>query len=238
MAASFGSAVQLCELKPPAQPLLESKATMVRYRSGQSIYRRADPDEFWYRIVSGAAHKYVLTSNGSRRIMEFLLTNDLFGIGTDGRHRFTVEIIVDGTVVARYPRRVIEELVDSDPLIARQIREAAFDSIHRLEARMLILGLGRARERVSAFLLELADRLGERRSQRDICLPMSRYEVADYLALAVETVSRVFTQLRFQGVIRRSGLRNVRVCDWDALERICGWEVYCPARARELARHR
>lgn len=207
---------------PAVQPALEELATIVRYENGQSIYRSADSADFLYRILTGAARKCAVTSGGSRRILDFLFPYDLFGIGSCARHRFAVEVLIDGTTIARYPRCLVERLADSDPLVAREIREAAFEAIHRLEARMIMLGLGRANERVSAFLLELADRLGDHGCQGEICLPMSRYDVADYLAMAVETVSRVLTQLRLQGVIRLSGLRSVRVCDWEALERICG----------------
>jgi CRP/FNR family nitrogen fixation transcriptional regulator len=221
----MSSAVRVRGLMPAVPPALDALAAMLRYQAGQFIYRSADPTEFWYCILSGAARKYAVNPNGSRRIVDFLLPQDLFGIGRDGRHRFGVDVIADGTTIVRYPGRLVERLADSDPCVARQIREAAFESIRRLETRMLMLGLGRARERVGAFLLELAERLGQRRCPGEICLPMSRCDVADYLALAVETVSRVFTQLRFQGVIRLNGLRNIQVCDWDGLEGICSWDT-------------
>lgn len=222
-------------LNPLARPALEAIESVARYEKGQTIYRSSDPSEFWYRVLSGAARKCAITSAGSRRIIDFLFPQDMFGIDEEGRRRFAAEVVADGTTIARYPRREIERLADSDPLIARQIREAAFTSIHHLEARMIMLSLGRARERVCAFLLELTARLGDDRHPREIIFPMSRYDVADYLGMAVETVSRVLTQLRLEGIIRLNGLRTVRICDWEALESNCGTATTRVARRRGRA---
>jgi len=205
----------------PVQTAFEALATHVRFEHGDSIYQSASSEDFCYRVLSGAVRKCAVTSGGHRRIVDFLLPHDLFGLGEDRRHRFALEASVNDTTIARYPRSFIERLADSDPRVARQIREAACASIDRLEGRMLILGLGRARERVCAFLLDLAGRLDHRRSEAEICLPMSRYDIADYLAMAVETVSRVLTQLRLEGVIYLSSQRSVRICDWDALQWNC-----------------
>jgi CRP/FNR family nitrogen fixation transcriptional regulator len=83
---------------------------------------------------------------------------------------------------------------------------------------MVILGRASALEKVSTFLLEMADRFGAG-SASAVTLPMSRYDIADYLAMAVETVSRALTNLRERGVIRFAAVRSVQICSRDALER-------------------
>jgi CRP/FNR family nitrogen fixation transcriptional regulator len=196
---------------------MESLAIASRYAHGEAVYRCNDPVDYWYRIVAGAARKSALTADGYRHIVDFLLPGDLFGFGARGLRPFCVEAIVPGTLVVRYPRRSAEQLADSDPRIARGIREAAFDSIARLQRRMVILSRTRAIERVGAFLLEMADR-GHDTSSHTVFLPMSRYDIADYLGIAVETVSRALTELRARRAIVLRGVRRVHICDRPALE--------------------
>ena len=195
---------------------LESLAVPARYKNGEAVYRCNDPVDSWYRIVAGAARKFASTADGYRHIVDFLLPGDMFGFGTQGVRPFCVEAIVPGTLIVRYSRRDAEQLADADPQIARTIREATFDSIARLQRRMVILSRTSAIERVGAFLLEMADRDHEAPSHT-VCLPMSRYDIADYLGMAVETVSRALTKLRTRRAIALRGVRRVQICDRPAL---------------------
>jgi CRP-like cAMP-binding protein len=130
-----------------------------------------------------------------------------------------VEAIFPGSLIARYPRASVERLADSDPLIAHSVRELAFETIARLQGRLVILSRSKALEKVSSFLLEMADRsrIGP---SHPVFLPMSRYDIADYLGLAVETVSRALTELRQRQAIAFRSVRQVRICDRAALEEL------------------
>jgi len=196
---------------------MDSLAIATRYANGEAVYRCNDPVEHWYRVEGGAARKSALTADGYRHIVDFLLPGDFFGFGARGVRPFCVEAIIAGTLIVRYPRRSAEQLADSDPRIARAIREAAFDSIARLQRRMVILSRNSAVGRVGAFLLEMADR-GHAVSSNTVFLPMSRYDIADYLGMAVETVSRALTELRVRRAIALRGVRRVQICDRTALE--------------------
>jgi CRP-like cAMP-binding protein len=149
--------------------------------------------------------------------VDFLLPGDFFGLIVRHEHQFAVEAVVEGTAIARYPRRRIEMLADSDPRVGRRIREIAFEAISRSQARMVILGRMTAQEKVGAFLIELAERSRER-SADGVVLAMSRYDIADYLALAAETVSRTLSELGQSGAIRLEDTHRVRIVDRDALE--------------------
>jgi CRP/FNR family nitrogen fixation transcriptional regulator len=210
---------EVAERMPLERPLtaMESLAISARYANGEAVYRCNDPIEHWYRIVEGAARKCALTADGYRHIVDFFLPGDLFGFNTRRDRSFCVEAIVPGTLIVRYPRRSVELLADSDPQIARGIREAAFDSIARLQRRMIILARTSALERVGAFLLEMSDRSRSGPLQT-VFLPMSRYDIADYLGMAVETVSRALTELRARRTISLRGVRRVQICDRAALE--------------------
>lgn len=203
--------------EPSIRDPLQMLAAITRYRRGQEIYGPDDPAEHWYRMLSGTARKCAVKADGRRQIVDFLLPGDFFGLITRHEHRFAVEAITDSTEVARYPRGRIERLADFDPRIGRRIREAAFEAISRSQARMLILGRMSASEKVGAFLIEMAER--SRSGQPEVVdLTMSRYDIADYLGLAAETVSRTLSELRRSGAIRLEDTHRVRILDRDGLE--------------------
>jgi CRP/FNR family nitrogen fixation transcriptional regulator len=207
---------RLC-LEPNPLVALDPIAAVVTCHRGQEVYRQADTIDRWYRVVSGLVKEHALMADGRHQIVDFLLPGDFFGFGARNQHLFTVEVVVDGTVLASYPRRAAELLAERDPRFGRLLCEEAFEAVSRTQARMLILGRTRAPQKVGAFLLEMAERLAGGRGEA-IALPMSRYDIADYLGLAVETVSRSLTKLKRCGVIRLSGTRCVSIVDRDALE--------------------
>jgi CRP-like cAMP-binding protein len=196
---------------------LQQIASMTKYRVGETIYFQRQRSDHWYRMVSGAARECSLTAEGRRQVVGFLLPGDVFGFSARAARGVAGEIIAD-SLVECFPRRQAEALAESDPLVARKLREMAFDAIDRMQARTLLLGCGSALEKVCAFLLEMSARSATPLGNI-ISLPMSRYDIADYLGLAVETVSRTFTALRRQCIIALIGSRYVRVLDHELLVR-------------------
>jgi CRP/FNR family transcriptional regulator, nitrogen fixation regulation protein len=191
--------------------------TLVQCEANEVIYHNREQAQYWYRVVTGAARKSSLMMDGRRQIVDFLLPGDIFGLGAHDLHHFSTEVVSTGTTIARYPRCATEQLAESDAQVSRWICQKALRSISRLQARTLILGHTTALARVSAFLLEWMDRCNQP-TNTTICLPMSRYDIADYLAMAVETVSRVLTLLRTQHVIVFRSTRRFSICDRHALE--------------------
>jgi CRP-like cAMP-binding protein len=181
------------------------------------IYDEGARVECWYRVLSGAARRFVVRSDGRRQIIDLLLAGDVFGFGARGTHAFTADAISNGTVIARYPRSRLENLAASDPRVAHELQEMALEESHRSQELILILGRITAQEKVAAFLLHLAKRLAGQPTDH-LTLPISRYDIADYLALSVETVSRALTSLKRSGVIALSGPRQLRIVDRDAIE--------------------
>jgi CRP-like cAMP-binding protein len=196
---------------------LEAIATTTRYHCGQAIFSQTGQVEYWYRVLSGAAKVAVIQFNGKRQIIDLLLPGDFLAVLTTEEHEFALEAITEGTVIACYPRQQIEELADSDPRIAREVRILAFETVSRLQEQLLILGRTTSTEKVGCFLLKMSERLGHRSDK--VVLPMSRYDIADYLAISVETVCRAMTTLSDRGVIALSGKRrSIRIVDRGALE--------------------
>jgi CRP-like cAMP-binding protein len=202
--------------------LVDSVALQMRCYRGQTIYDEGASVECWYRVVSGVARRFVVRADGRRQIIDLLLADDVFGFGARGRHSFTAEAIRDGTVMARYPRLRLEAHARSDARIAQELQEMASAETRRLQDLILILGRTTAQEKVGAFLLHLAERLAGGPADR-MMLPISRYDIADYLALSVETVSRALTSLKRNRVITFTGTRQIALLDRSAIELSAGF---------------
>jgi CRP/FNR family nitrogen fixation transcriptional regulator len=196
---------------------LDQLAMITPFHRAQEICSQGRPADHWYYIVSGAARRCVIRLDGRRQIVDLLLPGDLFGFSVLNEYDSTIEAIAEGTVVAAYPRRRVEMLADSNPQLAREIRQIAFAALSRLQAQLLILGRVTALEKVGSFILEMVSRLSAANSN-SVALPMSRYDIADYLAVSVETVSRSLTDLKHRGVIKLAGTRIVMIVNRNALE--------------------
>ena len=205
---------------PPRVGLIEALGTIRTYDAEETVYSQDEAADSWYLLMGGAARKCAQISDGRRQIMDFLLPGDLFGFEAGARRESSVECVVPDTKVKRYRRPQMESLLEEDPQLAREVREIAFSSIERLQSRMILLGRSRALERVCGFLLEMAHR-AQIETEGSVVLPMSRYDIADYLAIAVETVSRSLTTLKAERVITFFDTRHFRIINRRALEAHC-----------------
>lgn len=204
------------ERSPTALETIEALAVRHICRRGDLIYGRDDPVECWYSIVSGMARKSTVFQDGRRRIVDFLMPGDFFGFSSRELRYFDVEAVTDDTVVATYARPEIERLAAVELDVNRLVRDLACESISRLQTRILILGRVTALKKVGAFLVEMADRSCSR-PELPVVLSMSRYDIADYLALSVETVSRAITHLQRRGRIALHGKHAIQLLDRDGL---------------------
>jgi CRP/FNR family transcriptional regulator, nitrogen fixation regulation protein len=186
---------------------------------GQQVCCQGEPADRWFWIITGTARRSVIRRDGRRQIVDLLLPGDCFGFTNGEEYDDTVEAVARETYVARCVRRAAEAVAESNPQLAREIRRATFEALLRLQSQLVIVGRTTAIEKVGAFLLDMSARVSSRSSDR-VVLPISRYDMADYLGLSVETVSRSLTHLKRQGVIKLFGPRSVRIVDRAALA--CG----------------
>ena len=204
---------------PPADFLkaIASYAVTKHYRRGATIYYAGDAADYWYLVAAGIAARSAAFSDGRRQIVELLLPGDFFGFTSSHAHHSAVEAVTHQTTIVRYPRQSVEALAESNPKLASQLRQLAFEAIQRLDDRVVTVGRMNAVEKVGAFLIEMAERsphdLGDR-----IALPLSRYEIADYLGLSMETVSRSLSELKRQEAISLHGPHRVKVLNPGALK--------------------
>jgi CRP/FNR family nitrogen fixation transcriptional regulator len=185
----------------------ETMGALFSYRPEEEIYGEDEPAEFIYKVVAGAVRSYKLLADGRRQIGAFHLPGDLFGLEASGQHQLTAEAVVE-TKVVLLKRRSLDALAARDVQVAYALWTAAADNLRSAESRMLLLGRKTALERVATFLVEMDDRCG---GHGTIDLPMSRRDVADYLGLTLETVSRAISQLRASGMLRLVGARHVEL---------------------------
>jgi CRP/FNR family nitrogen fixation transcriptional regulator len=161
------------------------------YKKGSEIYGEKEPAEYVYQVKVGAVRSYKLLSDGRRQIGAFHLAGDIFGLENGSEHRFTADAIVE-TTVRLIKRRSLELVAESDSLVARNLLSMTTDNLQHAEDHMLLLGRKTSLERVAAFLIEMDRRLA---ATSVIALPMSRRDIADYLGLTLETVSRALSRL-------------------------------------------
>lgn len=180
------------------------------------IYGEAEEAEFAYIVVSGVVRTHKLLSDGRRQINAFHFPGDVFGLESTVEHRFTAEAVCD-TKVRFIKRSVLMALAARDSEVANALWMTAANELRRAHEHMLLLGRKNAQERLAAFLLEAA----ERAEQSDtVELPMSRLDIADYLGLTIETVSRTFTLLESAATIELPSTRRIHLCNKAALSRL------------------
>lgn len=188
------------------------------YKKGNEIYGEREPADYVYQIVSGAVRSYKLLPDGRRQIGAFHLEGDIFGLENDRRHRFTTEAIVE-TTVKLIRRHSLEALAEKNAGFALNLLTLTTDNLRHAENHMLLLGRKTAAERVAAFLLEMDGRVA---TTDVLALPMTRRDIADYLGLTIETVSRVLSRLEGAGILGFSGRtqRQIVLNDREQLRRL------------------
>ncbi|MNQ70945.1 Nitrogen fixation regulation protein FixK [compost metagenome] len=176
------------------------------YAPGERIYAEGDRAHSLYAVISGAVRTVRHSCDGRRQVGEFYYPGDLFGLEVDEEHAFAAE--------AMCPSQVRSVRLGSTE--DRAIAEAARRELARAQDHLAMLGRRSAEEKVASFMLELA-RQGP---AGQAALPMSRQDMADYLGLALETVSRVLGRFQDENLIVFSSCRDFRIVRRSKLRRL------------------
>ena len=192
--------------------LIRTAGMPVIYPRDVEIFGEGEPSDCFYKVISGAVRTYKILVDGRRQIGSFNLAGDFFGLDTEGTHAFSAEAIVDSRIqVIR--RSTVMAHAERDMDVARCIWAITGDELKQVQAHVLLL-IKTAKERVAAFLLEMAARAP---GDREVELPMCRRDIADYLGLTIETVSRMLADLERRGAIALPNSRRVILRNRDAL---------------------
>lgn len=180
------------------------------YGANAEIYAQGAKAVALYQVEFGTVRVFRLLADGRRQISSFHVAGEVFGFEADGTHRFFAEAI------SRCGIRVYQRPVQSD--LASAILPIALEALVRTQEHLIVIGRQCATERVAALLLDMMQRQG---GQGPVELAMSRTDIADYLGLTIETVSRAFSKFKESGYIHLKSARAVEITDVAALRALC-----------------
>ena len=208
---------------PPTQPgvstyslarAIEEMGAIISFPRDAEIYRESSPAGCLYKVISGTVRTFKALSNGRRQIRAFYLPGDIFGVETGPEHAFCAEAITDAKLLV-IERKAVLALAARDNDVAGQLWSLTSRELKHAQNQALLL-IQSAQERVAGFLLEMADRAP---AGDEVELPMPRQDIADYLGLTIETVSRMMTHLEKGAAIALPTSRRVVLCNRSALNR-------------------
>lgn len=213
--ASWSSRTTQKAVGTPTRVSARPYETKIAVKAGDTIFHEGDEAHYFYKVVSGSVRLVKSVADGHRQICDFNLAGDLIGLSNAAEHEFTAEAIQDCTL-ARYRRKEINSLIKNDAAFACELQALTAKGLTSAYRHMVRLCHRSAQDRLAWFLLSMADR-----AENDdgwVELPMTRVDIADYLGLAHETVSRAFTQLKKSRAIIEPTLNRIKLVDRERLE--------------------
>ena len=187
------------------------------FAPGAVLFRQGEAVRLVYRVLSGAVISYRLLSDGRRQVTGFYLPGDFLGLEAGVEHTTTAEALSRVEALAMERTELAGRAV-TDVGLARALWQVTVRAFRRSEDHALILARQGATERVAAFLLDFAERMGR---PEIIDLPMTRQDIADHVGLTIHTVSRTLSQLQAQGLVEARSSRHVRLLQRHRLEGLC-----------------
>ena len=179
------------------------------------IYGENEPADYFYKVISGSVRTYKVLNDGRRQIGAFYLPGDVFGFEIGAAHSFSAEAIGDARVLV-VKRATMTGLAARDNSTGQLLLSLTTRELARAQAHIMLL-VKTAQERVAGFLLEMVDRVA---GHNEVDLPMSRQDIADYLGLTIETVSRTLTLLENSAAIRLPTSRRIVLRNRAALRQL------------------
>ena len=220
MQTQFATASRMPSVPAMARPLPRAPqpgpaGQRKTFAKGDILFSDGDPSDYFYKIVSGIVRTSTILSDGRRQIDGFHFAGDIFGLDNSQVRHFTAEAL-EPLVVEAFRRSRFTSLVHADSAFGDQLMAAMIASLDRAHDHMVLLGRKTALEKMATFLVDLANRLSKGNKME---LPMQRADIADYLGLTIETVSRILSQMVRDGLIKLGAAsRTIILMDKPALE--------------------
>jgi CRP-like cAMP-binding protein len=185
-------------------------------RPGQRLFHQGDPADRIFELSVGVLRQTRILESGERQVIGFHFPGEIVGFAPDSIHRDSCTAITEGRAIVHSGDAAT--LAARDPELHQRLWTAAMREIGRAQGQLVMLGRRTAAAKVEAFVQYLVERTGLwQGGQVSVDIPMSRYDIADFLGVAVETVSRSFTELRQAGLIAMTGPHRLTVRNPDAL---------------------
>ncbi|WP_255567931.1 helix-turn-helix domain-containing protein [Brevundimonas sp. PAMC22021] len=203
---------------------LNALADTVALAAGEVLALEGEPARHLFNVTAGSLRVYKLLPDGRRQITGFLFAGDFLGLAGGETFGFTAEAM-EASRLCRFRRAEYQALVRDTPALERTLLTRTSHELAAAQNQMLLLGRKTAQERVASFLLDLPSHDPSRSApENHVRLPMTRAEIADYLGLTIETVSRVLSRLKASGVVRLVSLHELQVLRPDQLQAIASGE--------------
>ena len=187
---------------------------------GQALFHEGDPASRVFTLTRGTLKLYKLLPDGRRHVTDFVYPGDFLGISPRHEHAFSAEA-VERAQLCWFPRNRFDDFVETHLPMERSLYRAAANELSAAQNQMLLLGRKTARERVATFLLSVDERTAPRGARSSVIrLPMSRSDIADYLGLTKETVSRVISAFKSSRLIRLRATDEIELLDEKQLKQI------------------
>jgi CRP/FNR family transcriptional regulator len=202
-----------------------ARASLRRVEAREFVFAEGDPATHLYQVETGAVALYKVLCDGRRQVLGFAYPGDFIGLGAQGEHVINAQAMKP-TRLRCLPLSVLSQIARQDPKLGFRLYEALASELAATRELLLTTGQRSACERLVAFLLALSRR-NERKGQDPhlFDLPMTRTDIADFLGLTIETVSRTFTKLRMLRLIELPQASRVRLVDIDRLRSMEGSEA-------------
>ena len=205
-------------LEPAELEILEGIVSRVNYIPQQTIFTEGDDADHVFNVTDGVVRLYKLLIDGRRQITGFLFAGDFMGLSAHETYAYSAEAITQLSA-CRFPRKKLESMLEQYPKLEKRLLGMVVDELTTAQDQMLLLGRKTAQERLASFLLSLSRRAIHRGLSGDsVSLVMGRADIADFLGLTTETVSRTITQLKRAGAIDLQSGGRVSLADRAALE--------------------
>lgn len=216
-ATALRSAIKPSRPAPAGHALFGSVELMgapMSFKKSSEIFGENEPADYVYKLVSGTARSYKILNDGRRQIQGFYFPGDIFGLEAGAEHASSAEAISD-VIVLVVRRSAIISAASRDSEVSNQLWTHTLRELNQARGHAMLL-VKTAQERVASFLLELADRC----AGNAVELPMSRQDIADYLGLTIETVSRTLTQFQSDDAIELPSSRQIVLRNRPALNNL------------------
>lgn len=203
----------------PAEDLahLALAARSIKVGAGHMVFEETANADSFFNITSGTARLFKLLPDGRRQITGFVGRGSFLGLAAGTAHAISAEAITD-IQLCRFTRTDLMNLLSDFPALERRLLTLACNDLAAAQAQMLLLGRKSARERLACFLVAQSRVISAcGHPQMHLHLPMTRTDIADYLGLTIETVSRSFSALKKEKLIALPSASEVMLCDLPAL---------------------
>lgn len=212
---------------------LFSRQALEKFEPGEAIFWEGDEATNLFEVADGMLRALRLLGDGRRIIVGFMLPGDLLGVSLKERYLYTVEAI-SPVQLRRFPRRRFEDEVARDPRLQEQLFSKLRDEMTAAQDQAVLLSRRSAEEKFANFLLLMKER-GNSEHRAIVDLPMTRLDIANYLGMTIETVSRTITRLANGGIIAAAGRRSIKVLKMETLRLLAEGdegEQWMPSLAR------